>query len=102
MRRLMLDANLLLLLIVGTLARSLVARHKRTCDFAAEDYEVLVSLLAGFDTIVVNPGILTECSNLLRQAPEATANQLMVALAHLIGSLDEQYVPAADVRSAAH
>jgi hypothetical protein len=98
----MLDANLLLLWIVGTLDRSLVARHKRTCHFRTRDFDVLLGLLARVDQIVVTPGILTECSNLLRQAPNVTADRLMAVLAQLVASLDEQYVPAASVSGAAH
>ena len=102
MRRLIIDANLLVLLIVGRMDRSLVTRHRRTKQFSVEDYDLLSEYLTPFDQVVVTSGILTECSNLLRQADEFTAKRLMEGLALLISDVDEQRVPAADVRGAEH
>ncbi|WP_099227681.1 hypothetical protein [Pseudomonas viridiflava] len=60
----MLDTNLLLLLVVGTYAVGHISVHKRTESFTADDYYILLELLAGKE-IVVTTGVLTEASNLL-------------------------------------
>ena len=62
----LIDANLLVLLVVGRTRRSLIADHKRLSSFTAEDYDLLLSVI-GSRTIVVTPNTLTEASNLLKQ-----------------------------------
>ena len=58
------DTNLLLLLLVGTVERSLISRYKRTQTYLPEDYDTLVRFLDQFATRVTLPNILTEVSNL--------------------------------------
>jgi hypothetical protein len=49
---------------VGTYDRTIISEHKRTDIFTADDYEVLLILLADSD-LVLTANILTEASNLL-------------------------------------
>ena len=67
MKQIVVDTNLLLLLVIGITDRSLIAKHKRTRSFEAEDFDLLVSVLAGYDQVVVTPHIMTEVSNLWRR-----------------------------------
>lgn len=59
----LLDTNLLLLLLVGTVGRAWVAKHKRTTQFSAADFDFLVETLQG-SSIVTTPNVLAEVSNL--------------------------------------
>jgi rRNA-processing protein FCF1 len=97
-RELLLDTNLLLLYIVGSIDLKLIGRHKRTDQFIPEDYKVLKELLRRFPRIVTTPNILTEVSNLLDQIGERTAQALQSVLAALIKAekLDERYVRSLD------
>ena len=61
------DANLLVLLIVGSVDQDLIAKHRRLRRFAVEDYERLVNLIDRVDRVFVTPNTLTETSNLLAQ-----------------------------------
>jgi len=88
----LLDANLLVLLIVGAHDRSLIARHKRTKEFTSEDYDLLLSCIEGFDRILVTPNVLTEASNLLRQIGEPLCSQLTGDLGLLVRRVDEEYI----------
>jgi hypothetical protein len=65
-----LDANLLVLLVVGATDRALVRRHRRLQEFNADDYERLVDLLGNYQQVLVTPNTLTETSNLLSQHGE--------------------------------
>lgn len=58
------DANLLLLLLVGTVRRELVGAFKRTRQYTAEDWDVLEGVLGQLGTLVTTPNVLTEVSNL--------------------------------------
>ncbi len=68
------DANLLVLLIVGNVNYGHIPKHKRTKAYTVDDYHKLCSILGKVGQIFVTPNILTEVSNLLRSNKEmATA-----------------------------
>lgn len=62
---LLIDANLLVLLVVGTLDRDRIIRHKRTNKYTEEDFQLLLDFIDRFKRIVTTPNILTEVSNLV-------------------------------------
>lgn len=88
-----LDANLLVLLVVGNLGRDRIAHHRRTKHFTGEDYDLLVRLLSETRTLVT-PHTLTEASNPLAQHREPERTRLLVALRSLIERSDEESVPS--------
>ena len=61
------DANLLVLLIVGSVNRHLIAKHRRLRRFTIEDFDRLINLLDRVEQVFVTPNTLTETSNLLAQ-----------------------------------
>ena len=61
------DANLLLLLIVGSVGRDLITKHRRLKKFTVEDFDSLINLLHPVEKVFVTPNTLTETSNLLAQ-----------------------------------
>ena len=92
-RSILLDSNLLVLQIVGSLDRTLIGRHKRTRAFTEEDFVLLTRLLEGKTAIVTTPNILTEVSNLLLSGRKDRRDEaLMGFLRQLVELLDEQYV----------
>lgn len=94
---LLLDANILLLLLVGTVDRELVQRFKRTSQFTAEDYDLLVGLLDRFKTLVTTPHILSEVNSLAGQLTDRFKVEFSSVFARGIESvLDEQNVRSAD------
>jgi hypothetical protein len=64
------DTNLALLYIVGSLDRLQIRRHPRTSHFTVDDFERLGKFLKFFKKTVVTPYILAETSNLLGNDPE--------------------------------
>lgn len=102
------DANLLVLLIVGTTGRHLIARHKRLKSSLESDYERLVQRLArttspGSATVAktvgavrVTPNTLTEASNLLAQHQEPERSQFFKTLRLLIENSTEVVVASVD------
>jgi hypothetical protein len=91
-RKLLVDTNILLLYIVGSLGPDRISRHKRTDTFTVEDYYLLDRLLCQFGGIVVTPNILTEVSNLLGYTDDKTRLRLLALLGSLMPVLDEHYV----------
>ena len=84
-RRILLDANVLLLLLVGTADPSLIGEFKRTAAFTEDDFDLLQLVLTYFNDIVTTPHVLTEVSNLLGQLPEHLHE---TAFAHLRGAIE--------------
>jgi hypothetical protein len=59
------DANLLVLLVVGSVDRRLVETHRRTRQFTVQDYDRLFRIVDVVPRVFVTPNTLTEASNLL-------------------------------------
>ena len=58
------DTNLLVLFLVGTVNRQRILNFKRTGDFAIEDYDLLVRLVAWFGRLISTPHVLSQVSDL--------------------------------------
>jgi hypothetical protein len=93
------DANVLVLLVVGTVDRSLIAKHKRTRRYDAEAYELLTRYLATFGSIVVTPNVLTEASNLLQDERDLRP---LTRLKQWLARLDERFVASEDAAANPH
>ncbi len=89
------DANLLVLLIVGGVDTAIIDKHRRLSDYSADDYELLLVLLLEAERIFVTPNTLTEASNLLAQHGEPERSLLMAGLRYLIDESEEIIVASA-------
>lgn len=94
--RLLIDANLLVLLVVGMTARRLVSKHKRLREFSEDDYDLLTALISAVDEVVVTPNTLTEASNLLKQHRDPERSRFLDGLKAVIKGGREITVPSAD------
>lgn len=65
MRAIAIDANLVLLWVVGTVDRDWIGRHKRLKALEAADFDLLIDILQPFDSVTTIPNALTEASNLV-------------------------------------
>lgn len=83
------DTNLLVLLLVGSVDRNLVARHRRTRNFFPEDYDRLSEIIDTLDQVFVTPNTLTETSNLLSGSQDV---RMMRQLSLLVQQAVEVYV----------
>ena len=86
------DANLLVLLVVGTVGRDLIAKHRRLSGYTVEDYEVLVDLIDSVGPVYVTANTLTETSNLLAQHKDPERSLLFDGLRHFIEESEEVIV----------
>ncbi|MBX7061131.1 MAG: hypothetical protein K1X52_05680 [Pyrinomonadaceae bacterium] len=67
---LLIDTNLALLYVVGSLNTLKIKEHKRTCNYTIDDFDRVVRFAGLFDKVIVTPHILTEMSNLLGKSSE--------------------------------
>jgi rRNA-processing protein FCF1 len=89
----LIDTNILLLWIVGSVNRQRISKFNRTEKFVPEDYDLLLRLLEYFlPKIVTTPNILTEVNSLANQIGEPERSQCYTKLAQAVVRLDEHYI----------
>ena len=87
-----LDANLLVLLAVGTASRRYIGSHKRLRAYTVADFDLLVAFLSNMRRIVVTPNTVTEASNLMRQTAEPARTGIGSVFHRLLSGADEIYI----------
>ncbi len=90
--KLLLDANLAILLAVGQCNRNTIAAHKRLRAFDTTDYDVLLRLISRASGLVFTPNVLTETSNLARYMAQPARSEVAATLASLTAAAEETYV----------
>lgn len=91
------DANLLLLYIVGVYDPNWIERFKRTSTFTVEDFELLDRFLGHFQTVATTPPVLTEVSNFLGHLPKGPRRDCTELFRRLIPELDETHRPSEEL-----
>ncbi len=94
-----LDANLLVLLVIGLADRRYIAVHKRSKGFSDTDFDLLTTLISESAEVLVTPNALSEASNLLRQIGEPAKSEIGQAFLRLIRNTREIYVRSLDASS---
>lgn len=93
MKRIAVDANLLLLLIVGRTAPKWIGQHQRLKTYTAQDYKMLVEVIANARSLLVIPHCIAEASNLLPQGlTEPLRASMFQSLKAMIDGSEEEYV----------
>jgi hypothetical protein len=87
-----LDANLLVLLIVGSAQRSYIKKHRRLRAYNENDLNILLEFISPMSAIIVTPNILTEASNLASQTAEPARTQIARVFQSFVERFQERYV----------
>ena len=94
-----LDANLFVLLVVGSVGRDLIEKHRRLRAYSVEDYEILIKLLDPVERVYVTPNTLTETSNLLGQHRDPERSRFFDRLRFIIHESEEVVVASTQASS---
>lgn len=100
-RRVVLDANLLLVAVIGRDHADKLGSLKHVKEYMPADYPLLRQMVSQYDQIVLTPNVMTECSDLLKDsAVEQDAKSCLRELAIWSGAkksrlVVEDYVPSA-------
>ncbi len=89
------DANLLVLLVVGSVGRELISKHRRLRKFGEEDYDLLLNVIDPVIRVYVTPNTLTETSNLLAQHRDPERSLFFDRLRFIIHESEEITVTSA-------
>jgi hypothetical protein len=93
------DSNLLVLLVVGSVGRDLIAKHRRLRAYTVQDYDLMIKLLDSVDRVFVTPNTLTETSNLLAHHREPERSRFFEKLRGLIQESEEIVVASVKASS---
>lgn len=91
-KTLVIDANLIILLIVGLADENLVSRHKRTRTYSVQDFRLLVSIVANYREVVTLPNVLSEVSNLLSFEADDHSRRILATFIKFIETAEERYI----------
>ena len=83
------DANLLVLLVVGTASKDYIPKHRRLAAYTADDFELLGLIISEFSDIVLVPHLLAEASSLARKIENPARGRIQDALQTLIETVIE-------------
>lgn len=91
------DANLLLLWIVGLASPDYIRKHKRLQAYTDEDFLILVNILSRARKIILTPNTLTETSNLAGYIAEPARTEIFYIFSALIkaAETEERFIESA-------
>jgi hypothetical protein len=90
---LVLDANLIVLLVVGLADENAVPIHKRTRAYSVNDFRLLKRVISEYRELAALPNALSEASNLLEFEGAGLPEKLFGRFSQFISSTREIYVP---------
>lgn len=92
---LIIDANLLVLLVVGLASPAYIIKHKRLQAYLIADFDLLLEIIRAAPAIIFTPNTLTEASNLAGYVAEPARTQIYRTLGALIAANEESDIPSA-------
>ena len=95
----LIDTNILLLFLIGSVNQERITQFNRTQQFIPEDYELLLAFITKFQKLVTTPNILTEVNSLANQVGEPERSQCFAIFAQFaknVALLDEYYIKSLD------
>lgn len=85
----MIDTNILILWVVGTVNRERIYRFNRTKTFTPNDYDILLQIIGYFSRIVTTPHILTEVNSLMNTLGEPERSKALQILGQAMQNSDK-------------
>ena len=87
------DANLLVLLLVGAVNKRRILEFKRTQDFTIEDFDLLVHLVNWFGKLFTTPHVLSQVSD-LTDLPGRELGEIRQLFKSVAEKIEEYYDPS--------
>jgi len=93
---LILDANLIVLLVVGLADEKAVPVHKRTRAYTVGDFRLLLRVISEYRELAALPNALSEASNLLEFEGDGLSEKVFGRFLQFVATTREIYVPSLD------
>jgi hypothetical protein len=95
-RGLLVDANLLVLLLVGAVNQQRILTFKRTQDFTIEDFHLLTRLILLFGKLIATPHVLSQASD-LTDLRGRELREIRQKFKLVVDQLEESYTPSREL-----
>lgn len=93
--RILLDANILVILAYGAVDRSSLGSRRRVREYMPKDFDLVTDLVGRFRQAVVTPNVVTECSDLFHDADDGREKAWLKAFLQSDEVVRvEEYVPS--------
>ena len=90
------DANLMVLLVVGLVRPQLISRHRRLAAYGNDDFERLNDLLGASSGLVISAYVMTEVSNLaVDRIRDPLRSEIRGVIRFLVDNHSERHVSCA-------
>lgn len=93
----LIDTNLLLVYLIGTIDKNLIENFKRTTKYIKEDYDVLDAFISNFESIITTPNIMTEVNNLATCLSDSYKYRFYQIFHTLINKSEETYLASSTI-----
>ena len=94
MPKLIIDANTVVVFVIGSIDPKLLGVAKRVKEYRQSDYDLIYSYLTFFSDVILLPNTITEASNLLDHLRGERRQDCMEFLASLVSLRTERYIPS--------
>lgn len=94
-KKLVLDANLLILLLVGVFDKNVLRNCQSTKKYCGDDFDLMIKIFQYFESeIIITPHILAEISNLCRRdIKQPRISRFFVTVVDKLKNCKEEYIP---------
>jgi len=89
----LIDANALVVLLLGFMNPSLINTHKRPSIYEKQDFDDLVFVIEKFENLLVLPNVWTEVDNLLNNFTGNRRYLYIEKLTETLKLVSERYIP---------
>lgn len=90
----LIDANALIVLLIGTIDPKLLSTHKTTSIYEEQDFYDLLAVIGDLRNLVVLPNVWTEVDNLLNNFSGNYKFPYIEAITNTIANTTEKYIQA--------
>ena len=95
--KLILDACLSILFVVGLTKRDYICKHKRLQGYDEVDFDNVSQIIAQSDGVIFTPNVLSETSNIIRYGVnDPLRSELAIKLGVIISNADERVIESRD------
>jgi hypothetical protein len=88
----LIDANALIILLLGLMDPKLITKHKRTSIYEEQDFDDLVSFIGTIESLIVLPNVWTEVDNLLNNFNRGYKEKYIEQITNTIKLTSEKYL----------
>lgn len=88
------DANALVILMIGLVDANLFKNHRRTSIYEKQDFDELIAVIGNLEQLSVIPNVWTEIDNLLNNFSKHHKESYIAELSNAIKQATEVYQPS--------